>query len=208
MTRGLLLGTEGVLCSTARLHRQAWEWVLSEYHIPSEKLDEVDFSSLGRDECLDVILNRAGENLAAAEKSILVNEKNEWYRQLLTNLDAESVLPGVLDLLGTLKKEGWRLCVVTPSKNVILILRQLRLAEMMDAICDGNDDFVRTGYEKAYERASRLVNIPAQNCYVWENHPERRKWAEASGMQVVYGSADEAQKALIKLHAISGNTEE
>lgn len=185
---GLLLGTEGVLCSTVRLHRQAWETVLSLNQIPYQGIEGLDFTALSREEGLDALLALSGMELSPAEKEVLLEEKNEQYRQLLANVDRSDLLPGVEELLGALRKRGVRLCVVTRSKNAVLILCQLGLERAFDAVCDGND---RPGGDSdLYHYAARLLGLPPQDCLVWENSEFHRQAAKYMGFDTVCGTAD------------------
>ena len=191
--RGLLLGTEGVLCSTLRLHRQAWETVLALNHISHEGIDDLDFIALSRAEGLDALLALSGTELSQAERELLLNEKNHQYRQLLANIDASSLLPGVEALLQELRARDFSLCLVTRSKNAILILRQLGLEEAFDAVCDGNDRFD----QDMYHHASRLLNLPPEDCLVWENSLPHMKSAQQAGFQTICGTAAEVREYLL-----------
>ncbi|MBQ9198539.1 MAG: HAD-IA family hydrolase [Clostridia bacterium] len=191
--RGLLLGTEGVLCSTLSLHRQAWETVLSLNHIAHQGIDELDFIALSREEGLDALLALSGTELSQAERELLVSEKNDQYRQLLANIDASSLLPGVEALLRELRAGGFSLCLVTRSKNAILILRQLGLEDTFDAVCDGNDRYD----QDMYHHGSRLLNLPPEDCLVWENSHSHREKAQQAGFQTISGTAPEIRGCLL-----------
>lgn len=190
--RGLLLGTEGVLCSTARLHRQAWETVFSLNQIPCQGIERLDFTALSREEGLNALLALSGTELSPAEKEVLLEEKNEQYRQLLANIDQSDLLPGVEALLGALRKRGVRLCVVTRSRNAVLILCQLGLEGAFDAVCDGND---RPGGD-LYHYAARLLGLPPGDCLVWENSAFHRRAAKSMGFDVLGGTADDVRLAI------------
>ena len=192
--RGLLLGTEGVLCSTVRLHRQAWENVLSLNQIPFQGIEGLDFTALSREEGLDALLALSGTELSPAEKEVLIDEKNEQYRQLLANVDRTDLLPGVEELLGALRKRGVRLCVVTRSKNAVLILCRLGLEGAFDAVCDGNDRL--NGAQDLYHYASRLLGLPPGDCLVWEDSEFHRRVAQNMGFDTICGTADAVRSAI------------
>ncbi|MBQ9308954.1 MAG: HAD-IA family hydrolase [Clostridia bacterium] len=192
--KGLLLGTEGVLCSTLPLHRQAWETVLTLNQLSTEGISGMDAMTLSRPEGLDGLLAQSGTELSEAERELLVNEKNNQYRQLLANIDASSLLPGVESLLYDLRGEGWALCLVTRSKNAILILRQLGLDAAFDAVCDGNDQL----REERYLYASHFLDLPPQKCVVWENIPAHLEEARKAGFQTVRGNAEDVRRQLLQ----------
>lgn len=191
---GLLLGTEGVLCSTVRLHRQAWENVLSLNHIPFQGIESLDFTALSREEGLDALLALSGTELSPAEKEVLIDEKNEQYRQLLANVNRTDLLPGVEELLGALRNQDIRLCVVTRSKNAVLILCQLGLESAFDAVCDGNDRL--NGAGDLYHYAARLLGLPPRDCLVWENSEFHRQAAKHMGFDTICGTADAVRSAI------------
>ena len=196
--RGLLLGTEGVLCSTVRLHKQAWETVLALNHIAFEGIDALDFISLSRAEGLDALLSLSGTELSLAERELLLGEKNNQYRQLLANIDRSSLLPGVEELLRDLREGDFSLCLVTRSKNAILILRQLGLDGAFDAVCDGNDRVFPSGEQDMYHYASRLLSLPPQACLVWENCDPFIKNAQSVGFKTLSGTAAQVRQALLE----------
>ncbi len=193
---GLLLGTEGVLCSTARLHRQAWETVLSLNHIPFQGIEGLDFMALSREEALDALLALSGTELSPAEKKVLTDEKNEQYRQLLANVNRDDLLPGVEELLKTLREEDIRLCVVTRSKNAVLILCQLGLEGAFDAVCDGNDRLDSARDKDLYHYAARQLGLRPKDCIVWENSGFHRLAAQRMGFDTVCGTADAVRSAI------------
>lgn len=193
---GLLLGTEGVLCSTVRLHRQAWENVFSLNHLPCQNIESLDFSALSREEGLDALLALSETELSPAEKEVLINEKNEQYRQLLANVNRADLLPGVGELLISLRKQAVRLCVVTRSKNAVLILCQLGLEGAFDAVCDGNDRLNGDRDKDLYHYAARLLGLPPRDCLVWENNEVHRQAAQHMGFDTVFGPADAVRSAL------------
>lgn len=193
---GLLLGTEGVLCSTARLHRQAWENVLSLNHIPFQGIDGLDFTALSREEGLDALLAFSQTELSPAEKEVLIDEKNEQYRQLLANVSRTDLLPGVAELLKALRKQDIRLCVVTRSKNAVLILCQLGLEGAFDAVCDGNDRLNDARDKDLYHYAARLLGLLPRDCLVWENSEFHRQAAKNMGFDTVCGAAEAVRSAI------------
>lgn len=193
---GLLLGTEGVLCSTARLHRQAWENVLSLNHISFRGIEGLDFAALSREEGLNALLALSGTELSPAEKEVLTSEKNEQYRQLLANVDRTDLLPGVEELLKALRKQAIRLCVVTRSKNAVLILCQLGLEGAFDAVCDGNDRLNAMRDKDLYHYAARLLGLSPRDCLVWENSEVHRQAAQHMGFDTVCGAADAVWAAI------------
>lgn len=195
--RGLLLGVENVLCSTACYHVQAWETVLDRYGIPIDRSLLTELHSADGEDALERIPETGDVELSLAERDTLIGDKNDLYRQLLANIDPSSVLPGVIELLHALRKSNYRLCVVSASRNVILLLRRLGIHEMFDAICDGNDRSVAAGQGKLYGRACALIDVPPEQAIVWENIAAHRLAALAEGLTVIQGSAREAAAKLI-----------
>ena len=74
--KGLLIGTEGVLCTTSHLHLQAWECVCAENGIDYFPKPYLDCASNGRAEQLQHILAAAGLDLSEAEKQCVCQRKS------------------------------------------------------------------------------------------------------------------------------------
>lgn len=185
-TKGLLIGIEGVLCSTSHLHRQAWEYVCAENGIDYFSQMDTDIASISREEQLHRILTTAGLELSDGEKQVLLDEKNSYYRQLLSNVDKSSLMPGIEQLLVELQKQGIRICVVSGSKNTVLILRNLGILNFIDAVLDGNDG--ESSFESIYPSACHLLGLPMQDCCVWENIIAKQQKAKSEGMRLITGN--------------------
>lgn len=191
---GLFLGIEGILCTTEHLHRQAWGKVLADIGLSSNCLDGLDMARLSREQCLEAILAANHTELSKAECEVLLREKNEQYRQLLSTLGDEDILPGVKMLLHDLREWGVALCVVTASSNAQLILRSLGMGTFFDAVCDGNDMVTALPTRTDYLRACAYVDVKPDNALVWENTPNRRDEAIRTGLRAFSGDSREARK--------------
>lgn len=194
--RGLIIGVEDVLCSTKHLHRQAWCAVLSGLNMDCRGVEALDVLSLSREECLEQLLKESGTELSPAERAVLTQEKNEQYRQLLSTLEPEQILPDVMALLDDLREANVVLCVGSVSKNAVLALHHLGLDDYFDVVCDGNDLSASTGIEAVFRQACRAAGLKQENCIVWENNSIKRSDAQRAGFATVCGTPHEVRRLL------------
>lgn len=193
---GFVVGIERVLCSTAHLHRQAWEAVFIALGIPCAGIAALDFSTLGRTQGLDKLLESANVRLSASERETLLEEKNALYRNLLSTLCADDLLPGTRALLEEAKAAGLCVGAATTSKNAVLTLKYLGLADFFDAVSDGNDLFPRDAPGLVYSKACEYMGILPAQCLIWEGVSQKALEAEAMGLRAVLGDCAKARAAL------------
>lgn len=195
---GLVLGIERVLCSTAHLHRQAWEAVLTAFDIPCDGIMELDFSALDRRQSIETLLQRSNNiHLSAIERDTLISEKNDLYRNLLCTLSPDALLPGVRAFLDELKGEGLSLGVATTSKNAVLILKYLGFADYFDAVSDGNDLCDGDSRGLVYLKTCEYMGLPPKQCLVWEGVAQKVQEARAAGLYAVLGSCEDVRALLL-----------
>ena len=193
---GLVVGIERVLCSTAHLHRQAWEAVFTALGIPCAGIAALDFSTLGRTQGLDKLLESTNVRLCASERETLLEEKNALYRNLLSTLCADDLLPGARALLEEAKAAGLYVGAAATSKNAVLTLKYLGLADFFDAVSDGNDLFPGDAPGLVYRKACEYMDVLPARCLVWEGVAQKALEAEAAGMRAVLGGCAQARAAL------------
>lgn len=191
---GLVIGLEQVLCSTAHLHRQAWEVVLNNLGIPCRCINKVDFSSLCSEEEADILLQCDNLQLSKIERDMVIMEKNELYRNLLFTLTPEDLFPCVLPLLDEIKALKFPIGIASNNKSTVLILKYLGLSDYFNAVSDGNADETDANEAgRIYYKACEYMNLSPKNCLVWEGTPQKANEAKAAGFCVITGKAQEVR---------------
>jgi beta-phosphoglucomutase-like phosphatase (HAD superfamily) len=79
-----------------------------------------------------------GRPTTDSEFQQLLKKKNEYFLQLIEHLSPANLLPGVSNLLSTIKRAGFKLAVASSSRNTPVILNRLGIASLFDLVSDSN----------------------------------------------------------------------
>ena len=125
---------DGVLTDTAKYHFLAWKMTLEDMGIPV--IDEINelVKGVSRQDSLKIILDKANVPLDQNMFQRLLDKKNTLYLQLIKKLTEQDVLPGILNLLETLKNRDIVCVVASASKSAPLILQQLKINSFFKGI--------------------------------------------------------------------------
>ena len=84
--QGIVFDLDGVLCSTDRFHTAAWAQTAQEVGVPFPLELQQKFRGVSRMECLEILLAGSRRTFSPEEKERLATEKNERYRQSLSQM--------------------------------------------------------------------------------------------------------------------------
>lgn len=179
--QGVIFDLDGVLCSTDRMHYQAWKVVADKLNIPFDERDNDRLRGVSRMASLDIILEKYPGTLTQDEKLALASEKNEVYRGLLQSLTPNDLLKGVTETLGLMRAAGLRLAVGSSSRNTPLILRRIGLDAFFDAVSDGNNITHSKPHPEVFLIAADRLGLAPASCLVVEDAKAGIEAAKAGG---------------------------
>lgn len=170
MIKGIIFDLDGVLVSTDELHFVAWKRI-------AEKIGVTDYSEednkrqkgVSRMESLEVILEKADKAYTEEEKLAFAEEKNEYYVELLREINRNSVLEGVFKTLEFLRQRGLKIGIGSASKNTPLILMKTELAEYIDEISCGLDVASSKPDPEVFLVAAKKLKLNPKECLVIED---------------------------------------
>lgn len=135
--KAAIFDLDGVIADTACLHLAAWQRLaqVEGFEIPEdadERLKGVD-----RMASLDIVLERTEPGrYTDAQKLELADRKNRHYKQLITQLTPEDMLPGAKTLLDQLTAWSVPMALASASKNAQAVLEGLGIAHQFQYIAD------------------------------------------------------------------------
>ncbi|MFS5861455.1 beta-phosphoglucomutase [Streptococcus agalactiae] len=137
MFKGALFDLDGVIADTAVFHFSAWKNLIRK-HFQMELPDELEEKTKGvsREDSLKVILDYLDLSVTDDCFTALCIEKNQAYIESLDVLNADYILPGILEFISALRSNGIKLALASASKNGPLIIEKLGLSDAFDAIAD------------------------------------------------------------------------
>ena len=140
--KGVIFDLDGVLTDTAKFHFVAWSALADSLGISIDEQFNEDLKGVDRMTSLDKILEYGGVKLTQEEKLRYATAKNEYYKELISSMTSDDVLPGVLDRLSELREMGLKIGLASASKNAPAILKFLNLEAYFDAVA--NVELIKT----------------------------------------------------------------
>jgi len=134
----VIFDLDGVITDTAHLHFHAWRQVASEIGIEIDEAFNNTLKGISRGESLRRILHFGGReaDFSQAQRDELATRKNSIYVESLNQLTAQSILPGIHDLLLELKQRGIPTGLASVSLNAPTILKMLGITELFTFCAD------------------------------------------------------------------------
>lgn len=129
---------DGVITDTAHFHYVAWKKLAEQLGITIDEAFNEQLKGVSRMDSLELILREGQQQdeYTQMEKERMADEKNTHYCQLLTQLTPDDILPGIPELIASIKEEGISIGLASVSKNATTVLRSLRLEGTFDYIAD------------------------------------------------------------------------
>lgn len=160
---------DGVIVDTVEYHFKAWNKIVKELNIPFTKQDNERLKGVSRKRSLDIILELGDVQLDENTKKNLLDRKNHWYREYISQMTPNEVLPGIIDFLRELRENSIRLGLATSSKNGKLILKQVKLSNFFDAMVDGTMITNGKPDPDIFLTCAEILNVAPHNCIVFED---------------------------------------
>lgn len=184
MIRGIIFDLDGVLVSTDEMHYQAWKRLAKELGITGfNREDNRRQRGVSRMVSLEIVLEKSEKTYTEAEKAVLAERKNNYYLELLADMDDSAVLAGVRDVLKELKDRGLLLAVGSASKNAPVILEKTGLLPYLDKVSCGLDTTKSKPDPEVFLIAAGKLGLPPEECLVVEDSAAGIEAAAAGNMK-------------------------
>ena len=208
---GVIFDLDGVICFTDKYHYQAWKRVADKLGIEFNETINNRLRGVSRMDSLEIILERYDGTLSQAEKEALATEKNDLYRQLLSNMSPADLSPEVKETMDALRAAGLRLAIGSSSKNTRFILERLGLSGYFDAISDGTNITRSKPDPQVFLMAAEFLGMKPESCLVVEDAQAGIQAACAGGFDsaglgeaAACGRATYAMETFSQLRTICG----
>lgn len=184
MIKGIIFDLDGVLVSTDEMHYQAWKRLAQELGITGfTREDNRRQRGISRMASLEVVLEKADRKYSDEEKAELAERKNNYYLELLEQMDESAVLENVKDVLKKLKEMDLLLAVGSASKNAPIILEKTGLTSYLDQVSCGLDTTKSKPDPEVFLVAARKLELLPEECLVVEDSAAGIEAAKAGGMK-------------------------
>ena len=183
MIQAVIFNLDGVLVCTDECHYRAWTQLANEQGIALQPDFYLKMVGKKRMDSIKILLQNRDRAYTAQEMWALSVRKNDLFNELIDKLDQESILPGALDTVISLKNKNVKTAVASSSENASGILRQLRIDHWFDAVVDGTMIEQGKPDPEVFIAAARKLKMPTQECLVIENTPAGEEGARLAGMR-------------------------
>jgi beta-phosphoglucomutase len=183
--KACLFDLDGVLVDTAIYHFQAWKMLGENFNYQLTEEQNEQLKGVSRVESLNRILDWAAYSATDEQKEAWLKEKNDNYLQLISNMNPSEILPGVVDFLGQIKADGYKIALGSASKNAEIILEKTGLMPWFDLIIDGNKVSKSKPDPEVFLKGAEGLGFSPAECIVFEDAQAGVEAAINGGMKVI-----------------------
>jgi HAD superfamily hydrolase (TIGR01509 family) len=172
-----LFDLDGVIIDTEPQYDKFWNKAGKDYHSGIENFEKVIKGTT-----LPNIIFRYFSHLPEDKRKELEAANHAFDLQLEMN-----TIPGALDFLAESKKAGIKTGLVTSSDNEKLetVFRKLPVRQYFDTVVSADRITAGKPDPMCYLLAAKDLNIPPENCYVFEDSFSGIASGNAAGMKVI-----------------------
>lgn len=202
--KAFIFDLDGVIVDTAKYHYKAWKKLANDLGFDFSETQNELLKGVSRARSLEILLEIGNISLPNDEKARIMHNKNEHYLQYITKMGQDEILEGMQEVLLHLKENSIPFSLGSASKNARLILTQLDLIDLFDAIVDGNDVSKAKPDPEVFLIAAKKLNANPNDCVVIEDAIAGVEAANAAGMTSIgIGDKVALKKADINLNSTS-----
>src|SRR5512133_2897520 len=183
--RAAIFDLDGVIVDTAKYHYLAWKRLANDLGFDFTETDNERLKGVSRTRSLEILLEIGRLTLDNAAKAKLAEQKNSWYVDYISHMNASELLPGAAEYLRYIRSKDVRIALGSASKNAPLILERIGISSLFDAIVDGNKVTKAKPDPEVFLRAAEEVNVAPAECAVFEDAEAGVEAAHRAGMNAV-----------------------
>ena len=185
MIKAVIFDLDGVIVSTDDCHYRAWKRMADEEGIYFDREINTRLRGVSRTASIDIVLEMADREYSEDEKQALAEKKNNYYKKLICELTPNDILPGTMETLEELKKNGIKIAIGSSSKNTPIILKQIGLDTYFDAISDGNNITHSKPDPEVFLKAAEMLGVAPEHCMIVEDADAGIEAGQRAGMKTL-----------------------
>jgi beta-phosphoglucomutase len=184
-TKACIFDLDGVIVDTAVYHYKAWRRLANQLGFDFSEEQNEQLKGISRIESLKIILNWGAVTKTEEEMQELATLKNTWYVEMITKMTPSDILPGAKEFLESVRDKKYLTALGSASKNSEMILKQIGLLHLFDALVDGNKVTKSKPNPEVFLVGAKELNIKPEECVVFEDAIAGVQAAKAGNMKTV-----------------------
>ncbi len=183
--KACLFDLDGVVVDTAKYHYLAWKKIADDLGFNFSEHDNERLKGVSRMESLDILLEFGKIKVDHRTKEGLATIKNSLYVSYIQKMTPDEILPGVIRFLDELRRNVILIALGSASKNAVMILDKIDIAQKFDAVIDGNKVSKAKPDPEIFLKGAAELGIDPQNCLVFEDAQAGIDAARNGGMHII-----------------------
>lgn len=203
IVQGFIFDLDGVLTDTAEYHYRGWKRLADELGIAFTREDNEALRGIPRRESLMLIIG--GRVFPEAQILEMMDRKNRYYLEFIRDISPRDLLPGARELLEEIRAAGLKSALGSASKNAAEVIERLGIANLLDAIADGNSVTNQKPAPDLFLHAADQLGLNASDCVVVEDAAAGIEAARAGGfLSIGLGPQERVGMADLTLPSLQG----
>ncbi|MGM0438489.1 MAG: beta-phosphoglucomutase [Bacillota bacterium] len=183
--KAIIFDLDGVVTDTAEYHYKSWKTSLKEEGINFTKKDNEKLRGLSRRDSVKTIAQTKDIYFSKQKEDEIMYKKNNYYQEIIVDLDKEDMIDGIYEILLELKNEGYKMAVASASRNAKQVIKSLELDDFFEVIADGNSVNKSKPAPDLFLFTAKEMGFKPEKCLVIEDSKAGVKGAKKAGMKVV-----------------------
>ncbi|UYV11633.1 MAG: beta-phosphoglucomutase [Phycisphaera sp.] len=183
--RAIIFDVDGVLVRTDVLHERSWRALAEREDLPFPDDLPDKLRGVSRERSLELVLGDAFDRYTPERRTALTDQKNAAFLNAVHAMTPSETLPGVRELLQSLREAGIKLAAASASRNARVVLDRVGLTSLLHATVDGNDAPKAKPDPQCFLLAAEKLEVPPAHCVVVEDAPAGVEAAINARMAVV-----------------------
>lgn len=181
----IIFDLDGVVTDTAEYHYKSWKISLKEEGINFTKKGNEKLRGLSRRDSVKTIAQTKDIYFSKEKEDEIMYKKNNYYQEIIVDLDKEDMIDGIYEILLELKNEGYKMAVASASRNAKQVVKSLELDDFFEVIADGNSVNKSKPAPDLFLFTAKEMGFKPEKCLVIEDSKAGVKGAKEAGMKVV-----------------------
>lgn len=160
---------DGVIADTAVLHTRAWMKLATELGIPFRPETGELVKGISRLESCRIVLGERAAAYSVESLEELANRKNRYYQDLIQEVGPADILPGIAELLTSLKKDNRKIVLASASRNAPFIINKLGLEGVFDIIVNPESVSMPKPDPEIFIKAAEMSEARLKDCIAVED---------------------------------------